>query len=163
MPVQIKTARVAIAVAWAVTIALGCTFIAGYWLSRGALGAAVTRAILFALIMTCLWMVGYKAYTHRGDSGRWFDAPVSVAYKRALRATIIQQVIAGVLALGQGQTRHAALVAALAYWLSVVIVVARRPTSPTLGDILFVKYGFLVVLLIVLTAGSVYWAWLGRW
>ncbi len=62
-----------------------------------------------------------------------------------------------------GRTFHAALVAAMAYWLGLTVVAVRRPSCPTAVDVFLVKYGFLFVLPIVLTVGPMVWDALGRW
>jgi hypothetical protein len=158
--------KAAIAISWAVTMAIGCTLLAGLSPRQSPVEAAGTRALLFAVLMTFVYVIGYQVYKHQAPGGASSSAPHARAYWPALKLAVLEQVIVVVLAslvLDFGRTLHAALVSVAAYWPAACIIVLRRPASPTRGDILLVKYGLFFVLLIVMTAGTVYWTWLGRW
>jgi hypothetical protein len=145
---------------------VGCVFVGGYWVAHGSAGAAVVNGLLFAAIMTCVHLVGYHAYMHQADRGGRFSTALAPALVSAVKASLLQQgvvLILAALVLDGGRTFHAALVAAMAYWLGLVVVAVRRPSSPTAVDVLLVKYGFLFILLIVLTVGPMVWGALGRW
>lgn len=155
-------AKVAILASWVVTTSLGCVLIAVYWISHGP-GAktAITHSLLFAAIMTCLHAIGYQAYKHQGTGGHWSSTPLAPSYK-AIRSALIQQVVIVVLALQEGITFHAALLSVVVYWAGIAVIVVRRPTAPTKGDIHFVKYGFLYIVLVIFALGPIYWAARGR-
>jgi hypothetical protein len=160
------SAKAAIAVSWAMTMTVGCVFVAGYWVARGSAGAAVVHGLLFAVIMTFIHVLGYHAYAHQAERGGYLSAALAPALISAARASLLQQgavLVLAALVLDGGRTFHAALIAAMAYWLGLAVVVVRRPSSPTAVDVFLVKYGFLFVLLIVLTVGPMIWGALGRW
>jgi len=55
-----------------------------------------------------------------------------------------------------------ALIALIAYWAAFGVIVARRPDSPTRGDMLFVRYGYLLLLAGVCVAAPFAWRALRR-
>jgi hypothetical protein len=78
---------------------------------------------------------------------------------------VIQQVIIGglsALMLDGGVMAHIALLAILAYWLSVPMIIIRRRASPTRGDLSFVRYGFLATEAAVYFVGQAVWQQMGR-
>jgi len=91
--------------------------------------------------------------------------PLSAEYEAALRVSLIQQLVVtllSVLMLDLGPTRHICTLALLAYWLSVPMIICRRPAAPTPGDLWFVRYGFLVVEAAVWFVGQAVWQPMGR-
>lgn len=94
-----------------------------------------------------------------------FRQPLSAEYGRALKTSIILQlivVVPSVLMLDGGLMGHIALVALLAYWLSVPMIVWRRRAVPTAGDLWFVRYGFLATEAAVYFIGQAVWQQMGR-
>jgi hypothetical protein len=64
--------------------------------------------------------------------------------RRAVGAAIVQQAVVLVLAalvLDGGRTLVLMIIAAIGSWVFTLIVILRRPRSPTRGDILIIKYG----------------------
>jgi hypothetical protein len=158
--------QAAIGIAWAVTMAVGGTLLAVVPEPQWPAGPRGMRPLVFAVVMTCVYLIGYQAYRHQTDGGGWSSSSGRRAYWPALKLAALEQCIVGILAalvLDCGQCMHVTLVSVAAYWPSVCIVVARRPTSPTSGDIAFVKLGFLLILMVVMIAGTAYWTWRGRW
>lgn len=94
-----------------------------------------------------------------------FRQPLSAKYGRALKTSLIQQLIVTVLSvlmLDGGLMAHICIVALLAYWLSVPLIVWRRRTDPSPGDLWFVRYGFLVTEAAVWFGGQAVWQQMGR-
>jgi hypothetical protein len=78
------------------------------------------------------------------------------AYIPALKIAVIVQGIVLVLAaliLDMEQARHISMVAALADWLMIGLIMLRRPYSPTRLDLLAIKWGYLPLLIIVGSVG----------
>jgi len=64
----------------------------------------------------------------------------------ALTMQILISLVAGLL-LDGGQTARAVGVALLGFWIGTALLIARRPTSPTAVDLLWVQWGFLPVVI----------------
>jgi hypothetical protein len=151
-PVAIRptAALVVLTVSWVVFAAAGYGLF--LYASLGQPGVAVRASIAFAIYMLFVHWVGYMFYTRQEDDSLWSAASEPPAYRGALKWALLQQavVFAPLLILLDGE--FAASVAAavtLGYWLVTLIIVRRRPTSPTPGDIAFVKYGFVAIFLAV--------------
>ena len=140
-----------LAVSWIVFAA------AGSWLFHWALPVrpvvAVQLSAMFAIGILVAHLVGYRAYTLQGDAGLFSAGSLSPAYKPAIKSAVLQQAIVfalSALMLDFGQTVIAALATAIGYWLEVLFLLWRRPTTPTAGDIYFVKRGFLAMFFLML-------------
>ena len=79
----------------------------------------------------------------------------------ALKSGVILQVFLFVLTaliLDGGQIMRQFLVAMIGYWLGVALIALRRERAPTATDLLFIRYGSLVLLLLApFVATLVYW------
>ncbi len=114
---------------------------------------------VFVVFMAVVHFVGYRLWRRQfvDDQGGWRESPLSPlapAYRPAIKTALLQQGIILVLArlvADMGETFNAAVIALAAYWLAFGIVVFRRARRPTRGDILLVRYGFLLIFVIVLT------------
>ena len=77
-----------------------------------------------------------------------------------VKSSVIQQLVAFVLTLlvlDHGLLLYCCLIAVLAYWLVVALIVTRRPSMPTPTDIKFVAFGFLAIFLGVAIIGPKVW------
>jgi hypothetical protein len=157
--------KIALAASWGVTVAAGCAAIAAAWLSRGNPRTAANFSVLFGVLMTCVYVIGYEAYKHQGD-GAWSSTPGVRRYWPAIKRAALEEVIVvilALLALDDGFCLHVVLLSLAAHWSAVCLIVVRRPNSPTAADLLFVKYGFFFILIIFATLGPTYWARVQRW
>jgi hypothetical protein len=158
--------KAAIAASWAVMTAAGCAGIAIAPLTRPGSFTPLTGAVLFSVVMTCVHVIGYELYKQQADGGSLPSASVAGGYWSAIKVAVLEQGIVAILAvlmLDGGLCAHMALVSVADYWPAVCLIIVRRPDSPTTGDLAFMKYGFFVILVIVFTAGPMYWATLDRW
>jgi len=73
---------------------------------------------------------------------------VSPMYDRAVRQSLGMQVALGVLAaltLDGGVMAYVLGVALLGFWISVALLMIRRPMQPTRFDLAFIRWGFLPI------------------
>ena len=84
----------------------------------------------------------------------WKD--YSPEYNAAFKTALLLQAVFAVLTalvLDLGQTHRAFWVALLCQWAMVWIILFRRPMNPTRLDLAIVRYGIVLVLIIVAGAG----------
>ncbi len=130
----------------------------GCWRTIG-FPRAVGSFAVFVIFMAAVHVVGYRLWRRqflqdRGEGQGPPASPLAPAYRPAIKTALLQQGIVLILAalvLDMGETFHAAVIAVVAYWLAFVVVVFRRASCPTRGDLLFVRYGFLLIFVSVLT------------
>jgi hypothetical protein len=131
---------------------------------------AVGRCAVFVVFMAGVHVIGYRLWRgqfvpDQGERNGPPSGPIAPAYKPAVKSALIQQGIVFILAgliLDGGLTFNAAVIAVVAYWLAFGLLIFRRANLPTRGDILWVRYGFLLILLIVLSVGPYVLEALGR-
>jgi hypothetical protein len=131
---------------------------------------AFGRCTVFVAFMATVHLIGYRLwrrqFTHGQDSGNQLPAtPIVPVYRAPIRSALLQQSVVLILAalmLDGGLTFNMAVIAIVAYWLAVGVILARRPGSPTRADILLIRYGFLLVFGVVLVTAPIVWTALGR-
>ncbi|MFN0079230.1 MAG: hypothetical protein ACKVY0_22425 [Prosthecobacter sp.] len=99
---------------------------------------------------------------------RWLllNAKVAQGYGRNFLASVAVQVpllILGSLALDGGQLGQWIACSMAAYWLMALAIVIRRPRSPTHGDLIAVRFGFLFILMSFVTVTCIRWTFLRLW
>src|ERR1022692_2378880 len=82
---------------------------------------------------------------------KWLPASVTVSPKhiRAMQQALFVQAIFVALTacvLDSGHTHWCTLTAVLAHWLGMVMILIRRPASPTNGDLWFSQWGYFPIL-----------------
>ncbi len=65
------------------------------------------------------------------------------------------------LVLDGGQIFRVCAIAALGYWIAVVVIMWRRPVSPTPTDLGFIRYGFWLLILLTKVIAPVVWRLVG--
>jgi hypothetical protein len=160
--------KAAIAASFVVTSALGASFVFWYWADRGLDSVAVVRAILFVAMIAVVHIVALRAYAAQHASAAQSAAAdnlpaavptrtdllsaVSPLYKSAIKLAVLQQVILLILSsllLDFGQTFRVCAVAAIAHWIAIGMIVARRPLSPTGLDLGIIRWGFVPLGIVV--------------
>ncbi len=69
---------------------------------------------------------------------------IAPGYDQQIWFSVKQQVVLAILAalvLDLGQTARAMAAVMIGYWIGTVIIVMRRPLSPSKVDLLFVRWG----------------------
>lgn len=77
--------------------------------------------------------------------------PLSPAYRDAVKVALVLQVLSalGLLAILDGGTLAKAGGAAMVgFWVGAAVVMLRRPKAPSAIDLLYVRWGYLIILVI---------------
>src|ERR1700694_5671925 len=85
---------------------------------------------------------------------------ISSSYKKSvIEAAILCSIllILSFLALDGGQMASASLLATAAFWTGVLLIVLRRPQSPTQVDLGFISFGSLLIYLLAQVLAP--WIW----
>jgi hypothetical protein len=163
-------AIIALTVSFCIISALGGSLL--YWAWRiVSVYMAIGHCAVFVAFMAGVHLIGFHLWRRqftegRHDKGKSPSSPIALEYRRPIKTALLQQgiiLILALLVLDGGLTFNMAVIAVMAYWLAFGILVFRRPSSPTKGDILLVRYGFLLLFFIVLVAGPFVWKALGGW
>lgn len=78
-------------------------------------------------------------------------------YRSPIHAALIQQVVCSLfclLLLDGGRTARVCGVSVVGFWVAAAIVMTRRPTSPTEGDLAWVRWGSLPLFVVTLLMTS---------
>jgi hypothetical protein len=145
---MLTTAKVALTVSWTILTVIVCTLVVGLE-ARGT----------FIVLITGLHLIGYQLYKHQGAGGYCSSVVIAPVYQPAMQSAAIQQLVVGLLSLFMldgGFMARTVLISAAAYWVSVGIIAVRRPTAPTGIDTLWVRYGFLLLFVMIL---GPFYAW----
>ena len=146
----------ALTISFLVISVAGCAFIYPRWIELGR-WLGIVPCLVFVIIMGGVHCVGYRLLKRqqeaipaegagevRGYASLW------AAYGGAIRAAIAQQCVVLLLSslvLDGGQMLRVSTFGAVGCWSFVVVIVARRPRSPTQLDLLIVTYGFWLAIL----------------
>jgi hypothetical protein len=158
--------RTAITSSFLTTSILGGLFLLGYWSGQGELNRGVLRSVAFVGIMGGVHSVGYRAYRRQGLNGPWDDggkesvtdwmfrssSAIAPGYLDGLKLALVEQVLLlglSALLLDGGHLFRVCVIATLAYWAASVMIVVRRPVAPTSFDLAFIRYGSLILPLLV--------------
>jgi hypothetical protein len=121
--------------------------------------------------MASVCLAGYILYVKQFDRQLIESTPeelefeLSPKYWPALKFGITLQIILGVFAalmLDMGESASFFGVAAIGYWLAVLMIIARRPINPTAADIIFIRWGTLILLTIEIIIAPYVWDAIGR-
>ena len=88
------------------------------------------------------------------------SVPISDNYRAPIYVALGLQVITVFLspfAPDHGEFTQFACMAATAFWGSVVVLVARRPRTPTRTDLLWVRYGYLAAVAVAYVVAPIVW------
>jgi hypothetical protein len=79
--------------------------------------------------------------------------PISTSYREAVKGALVLQVMTALLllmVLDGGVMAQAGGAAMIGFWIGVGIVMLRRPRTPTKVDLLYVRWGFLPMLVVAI-------------
>jgi hypothetical protein len=163
-----RIALFALTISFGINVAFWGSMICWFW---GSVSVAIERCALLAAFVAVVHFIGYRLWQRQfvqdqEDSSVWTSRPISSAYRPATKTALLQQGIVFILSalmLDMGQTICEAVTAIAAYWLAYGIIVVRRPSSPTRGDIFLIRYGFLLMFFSAVAALPFVGRALDRW
>lgn len=85
---------------------------------------------------------------------------IAKAYSRNVLASMVLQILLlllSLLATDRGQLTMWILYSIPIFWLMVAIIVTRRPRTPTRGDLIAIRYGFVMILMAVIGSITLKW------
>lgn len=166
-----------------ITSALGGAFVFWCWRDRDPPLAAVTLPGVFVALMAIVHWVAFRVYQFQPGSVSLpgnstitsasetsspptssLFLPFASDYGPAIKSAVIQQVIflvLGALMLDGGYVGRACCVTAIAHWVAILLIVFRRPLSPTKVDLIVIRYAFLLILLFVGWLAPFVQKWMG--
>ncbi len=77
--------------------------------------------------------------------------PISPAYREAVRVALVLQVVAALLLLmilDGGVLAKVGGAAMIGFWIGVAAIMVRRPMTPSAVDLLYVRWGYVPLLLL---------------
>ncbi len=158
-------ARLSVATSFVIISFVGAGFVFSHWSSQN-IELAIWCTALFVVIMACIHATGYILYVEQNRPKPVAVLPqpglhgISPLYWSAFREAAFAQSLLGIplaLLLDGGRAFSFFGVAILSQWISTLMIVTRRPTSPTKGDLYFIRIGILP--LCVLTGGIAPFVW----
>jgi hypothetical protein len=88
-------------------------------------------------------------------------APVAKGCVRNLLASAAMQIVLlllGGLALDGGQLGQWVVYSISIYWVMAFLIIARRFSTPSKGDLIALRYGFIFILVSVALSTSISWS-----
>lgn len=145
----------------------GAVFIFAFWSGHEQRGTGIVRAAIFAVVMTAVSAAGYLLYVNQPNPKETLSQSIGwAAYRPALPTAIIVDctfLMLGALMLDMGQALHICTVAAIAHWVTILVVICGRPKMPTKVDLTIIRWGYFPIMVVVATIGPLIWVPLGRW
>jgi len=77
--------------------------------------------------------------------------PLSPAYREAVKVALVLQVLTTLFfltILDGGTLAKAGGAAMVGFWIGVAVVMLRRPNTPSALDLLYVRWGYLLMLVV---------------
>jgi len=77
--------------------------------------------------------------------------PLSPAYRQAVKVAIVLQVIATLFLLtilDEGMLAKVGGAAMIGFWIGAAVVMLRRPRNPSSLDLLYVRWGYIAMLIV---------------
>ena len=87
-------------------------------------------------------------------------------YRKSILWSLVLQVfllLIGCTITDGGLTLITFLYSAVAYWFGVALILRRKSTAPISTDVMYLKYGLIVLSLLSCTLSPAIWALRGNW
>jgi hypothetical protein len=81
----------------------------------------------------------------------------STEYSSALKVAICWQFLIAFVAstlLDGGETWRVSMIASAAFWVVAVVIILRRPASPTPSDLVYIRIGLLLAFVLAATLAA---------
>jgi hypothetical protein len=163
-------ARMAVAISFIAVSLAGGAIVFFHWHSDGA-AVAVWLTALFVIISASIHLAGYLLYVQQDHPQQIaplamsLELSVSPLYWPALRFGILVQGIVGLLTalmLDGGRSFSVFTIALFGHWLGMILIVSRRPLAPTKMDIIFIRWGTPLLMLVVGAIAPQVWKVIGE-
>jgi hypothetical protein len=162
-------ARTSVTVSFFVISIVGAAFVFAFWANQS-LTVAAGRSILLVIIMAGVHLAGYILYVQQDEPDQVEPVSrktveVSRPYWPALRNALLLQSVLGMftaLLLDGGRSFTFFGVALLAHWIGIILIVARRPTTPTEFDLSFIRIGILPIFVLTGAISPLVWRIIGE-
>lgn len=92
------------------------------------------------------------------------NIPHSDSYRAPLHSALYVQCVIVVLCgllLDFGVSARIATITMVAFWVGVLLIMLRRPRTPTVADLWIVRFGFLPLFVILQILTRCVWHWQG--
>src|SRR4051812_11976459 len=93
-----------------------------------------------------------------------YSLPISASYRKPVFEAVVLQVLVGLfsaLILDGGTTARICGIALVAFWGGAVVLIWRRPHSPTRRDIELLRFGYLPLVVIAFLLVHFIWTMRG--
>jgi hypothetical protein len=169
-PFDVFQARISVLISFLLIAPVGAVLVLAFRWPEGS-GLAIWLTSLFVVTMACIHGAGYLLYVQQfvprpADETERLDGElISPRYWPALKFGSGLQVALGCLTalmLDSGRSFGYFQVAFLGYWPIVLLMIWRRRTSPTRGDIVFIRWGIVFTLCITSVMAPYVWNFIGE-
>ena len=92
-----------------------------------------------------------------------YSLPIAPSYRKPIFEAVVLQALLSILSLlmlDGGTTARICGIALVAFWAAAVVLILRRPRTPTRTDLSFVRFGYLAM--VVVAFFLVHFIWHGR-
>ena len=139
-------ARRTLTISFVVTAVIGVAFIVDHWLRSERRDLAMLCGAVFLASMTAIHVLGYNLY--RRQPIRWSPLYAPAARDAAIQFLLI--LVPTSTVLDGGGLLRTCFIVVISFWTVVAVMIARRPESPTHGDLRFIRLGALPLCTIAL-------------
>ena len=132
---------------------LGTGYLYAVWSDQG-LPVAVLRSALFVAVMGAVHLVGFRMYmrqfTPSGTHPLWQGLQDLKPHREAILAQQLPVLLLAALLLDGGLGLRVCLIACLAHWLIITLILTRAAQPTTWLDRGLIRWGFLACLVIAI-------------
>jgi hypothetical protein len=171
MPMTSAHARISVASSFIVMSIVGGGCVFSYWFGQSTAAAVGRSTTLFVVTMACVHLAGFMLYVKQDipksaeEVARRELFEFSPRYWPALKQAISLQMVFGVLTglmLDMGRSFGFFKVALVGHCLGILLIIGRRPLSPTKWDIFFIRFGVLLLLIFAGLFAPLVWSIIGE-
>jgi hypothetical protein len=163
-------ARAAVVTSFLIMAVVGTAAIFGGWMHQS-LDQALVRSLLFLGILGCVHLAGYLLYVRQFETGAVEPAggrlafQISPEYWPAVKFALVLDgflFVFTALQLDGGRAFAFYRIAFVAHWIGIFLVVCRRPLSPTMLDMIYIRWGVVLLLLLLGAIAPIVWSYIGE-
>lgn len=158
-------ARLAVGISYVVMAVLGTAFIYGFWVGQSTT-VAVGRSVAYLSVLGCIHLVGYALYIRQPqpeavDRGaERSSSGLALTFWPAVRFAIVLDgvmLLFFALLLDGGVMLVCYSIGLVGHWVGILTIAGRRRSAPTEVDIVFIRYGALLLMFLVMVLAPLVW------